>query len=381
MSAIDIKQLGLNTWGPEQMAKPENFNLVEILTYEFALTLNPGDTNVLYLTLTELLNKNQGQLNNQLLAKYQILAKQLGILSWINRKEDEIKDYLTSRLLFIFKRHLPLFGLIVSIIRWYRWEYANILQRYQSYLRENLEVIGLPGKNFIFNNKPGNPTIKNWLDDYIIFSGSPQNLSGLALIKYFSESQNVKLLNLEEINLLKKILRLYNILTNPFANSNFFQNPELFDNELAEAPEELTVNLGSEDTLKQATDLYQTTLVNLQQKYQFSRGREIYKNYTVSQLKDLLLSERKSPAIVLPILSLLAVKDGGLKILEIELASVLTVSTNPKFRFKEILNKLLLECGLTEVEAAVYVMHLAGLNKQLVGLTYIDLKTLTFKWR
>ncbi|MCX6785709.1 MAG: hypothetical protein NTZ18_02560 [Candidatus Komeilibacteria bacterium] len=391
MSAIDIQQLGLDAWGSAQMAKPENFNLVASLVDDFSLTLNPGDSYALYLVLDDLLKKYGASLAPKILTNYEVLHKKLGILSWLNMPDLAVKSYLTNNLLFIFKNQLPLLGLIAAQLRWDKDNFFNILANYRGYLRENTETIGQAGLPYNFSVKDNNPTVKNWLNDFIISSGSPKELDTLSFIKYFNENLNVKLLKKEENILLKKILKLYTILTSPLKNSAFYQEPYLFDDffetDLTLTPvnspvfSQSAVIKPTANDLAQIADLYQTNLTALQGKYQINQGILTYKDYQLNQLKDLLLAEMKNPKTALPVLMVIVAKEGGLKLLEAELPTLLVVGENSKNKLKEAIGKLLLGAGLTQGEAAVYLMHLAKSNNHLAGWAYADLKDLTFKLR
>lgn len=389
----------MDKWGPTEMAQPGNLDLLKELVVSFSMSLSQGDAGVLHSVLKDLMEKHGSKLNKDILAQYRLLLKEFGILSWVDRSEEEKKDYLTKDLLLIIKTPLPILALIDSQIRWRKWEYKEILQQNLNYISHNLELIGSLNKDYNFSAADNRPAIKNWIKDYIIFSDSPKGLDSLKLNKYFEENKNFKLLNNDDKKTLKRILKLYTILSNPFKHSSFFQTPGLFDFdfELAsalesagesavQAPAEAAddvINKGSrdDDNLKKIQNIYKFTLTELQKKYGIDESVKKYNNYELPKLVEILIAGIKDPKIVLSILSLIVKKDQQLDILTNQLAEKLKVTIKKQPGLKEIFMELLLGCGLSENDSAVYLLHLANYNKKLQGWAYGDLKTLTFKWR
>ncbi len=381
MSTIEIKQFGLDQWTAPELNSLEHLNFLEGLVLELSLTLNPGDSYALYLTLDSLLKQHGARLKAEYSARYQTALKKLGVLAWFNMSEETIKGYLTGSLIFILTTPLPIMSLIASQIRWYKWAYPEILGRYLGYLRENNELVGQVNLSYIFAAKDNRPSVKNWLNDFIIFSGSPKELNSLNFIKYFNESPNVKLLTKAEARILKRALKLYSILTSPFAHQNFFREPYLFDDyfetvlpDQPSASPTLPAVAGAavkpavkDNNLAKAEQLYHGAVASLADRYNISSGLKKYQNLNLNQLTELLKEAPADPAVVLPTLSLIAQKDKSLNLAGKDL--------------KKFFKAALSAAGLAENESAVFLMQLARANKKLVGLTYLDVKTLTFKWR
>src|SRR3989338_759859 len=206
MSDFSPKQLGIDKWTTAEMAKAENLALLKNLVEDYSAVLNQGDCQVFFLALSELLLKNQSGLEPKIMAEYNNLIKFFGILSWHSRSEEERKSYLTKDLILILSKPLPIMALVSEEIFWYKWLYREILDRYLSYLNQNNEQLG--GQNTGFNfSGAGKPSVKNWLKDYIIFSGSPKQLNALNFMEYFNQTKNVKLLKPEELKTLKRLLK------------------------------------------------------------------------------------------------------------------------------------------------------------------------------
>lgn len=85
-------------------------------------------------------------------------------------------------------------------------------------LVENVEKI--TNKSIIIDDRPTSPTISNWIKDFLKFHGA-DIFNDLILIQYLNRGENVKLLNVEEKEILKKVLKTYR-------NLNFF--PESLEN-------------------------------------------------------------------------------------------------------------------------------------------------------
>lgn len=73
-------------------------------------------------------------------------------------------------------------------------------------LFENQET--LTSGYIIIDDREVSPTISNWLKDFIKINGS-EMFDELKMAEYLSSSPNAKKLNIEEKNLLRKLLRLY----------------------------------------------------------------------------------------------------------------------------------------------------------------------------
>lgn len=91
MSTVDIKELGVDSWGQNELSSPFNVSLIEELVSDFSLTLAPGDSYSLYLAIGNLLEKYGGNLNNTARSRYQLCQKKLSILAWYNQPKDVIK--------------------------------------------------------------------------------------------------------------------------------------------------------------------------------------------------------------------------------------------------------------------------------------------------
>jgi hypothetical protein len=402
MSIFNARQLGLDKWTAKEMANLDNIRELESLADDFSLTVSPGDCNVLFGILKSLIEKNGSGLDRKILNQYLILIKKFGILSLPNRSEEEIKEYFTKDILFIIKNKLPIMTLIKLILNWDKWEIRVILDSYMTYLRANEEQLGSSDKPYKFSETQNNyPSIKNWLKDYLIFSGSPEGLNTLNLIQYFKESENVKLLTREEVKILNIILKLYSIFSNPFKFSNYFHQPETFDFiirgeemeaespfsekievERVEAVTAKAVSNKSKEKLTKVNQLYQQKLGQLQQKFKINQGLIKYKNKSLNELIEQIETVYNQPEEFLPLLTIIISKDHSLK--ELEKSSLIQKIFSKNSRpigFREAIKKLLINAGLSEEEAAVFLIYLAKANQELTGLAYIDLNDLQVKWR
>jgi hypothetical protein len=318
------------------------------------------------------------------------LIKIFGILSWHNREETEIKEYFVKDLLFIIKKPLPIMALVAEEILWYKWRFMGILVNYMSYMEENVELLGSADKSFNFPNQEIRPLVKNWLRDYVIFSGSPKELNSLNFLEYFSQNNNVKLLNQEDLRILKRILKLYSIFSSPLKNSNFFQQPYLFDDyfETGESPAAMSAAeiLKSADSLAEPaqanvsaadnpltgiTQKYNEILGQLQKDYEINRGLTSYKDRSLAELFELIKNNPAEAKIVLPALTIIVDRDNNFE----EMIKVYRSGGN----FIGPIKNILLTAALPEEQAAVYLIHLAKFNQKLLGYAYGDLKQKRFK--
>jgi len=233
MSIINIEELHIKDWQIQDLKNINNFNFIKSLVDDFCMTLNPGDSFLLFKVLTEVLNKFNSQLKREdleLFNKYQKEFKKLKILSLIDCDLDYIKEILTNDLLFIFQYNIPILTLLMSYTRWRKENFFINLASYIEFLRLNEEKLGFDNGEYPFNEENVKPRIRDWINSYIIFtSGRPSKMNGLSITEFISNNQDVKKLNKNNRFILERILKLFNIFASPDNYRIYYQQPYLFD--------------------------------------------------------------------------------------------------------------------------------------------------------
>lgn len=272
-----------------------------------------------------------------------------------------------------------------------KWEYHLTLTAYSDYMLENGEILGPSDQLLKLGNRGNKPLIKNWLHDFTVFCGSIDDLNNLNYLKYLNESHNVKLLSSEELKILKRLLKLYSVISNPFEHQGFFQNSDLFDFYFeAEAPAEDQTPAAAEDRLAGIKEYYHQELKKLRLKYSLIAGQQKYAGYNLSQLINLLRGNLKSPKDLLSIMAALNQQVVVDKILEsnqfitdlyYQQAYVDFKARPTNFNLAYLYRTIFKQANFLEQESAIFMQYLSSLNKNLIGAVYADLKSKIFKWQ
>ena len=81
-------------------------------------------------------------------------------------------------------------------------------------LKENRQLLGAKSIT-VDQNGSTEPTIKNWLRDYDLFTARPISRTALNVVTYLNQSSNVRLLDKSNRDILHSILMVYNYLRLP----------------------------------------------------------------------------------------------------------------------------------------------------------------------
>ena len=131
---------------------------------------------------------------------------------------------------------------------------------------------------------------------------------------------------------------------------------------------------------------YENNLAWLKEKYELANSLPVYANKHAAELVKAITDSPQDPKIVLQALIALNEKDPSLDSLQNSaLAKRIKqgefYSLIKGFQERPLLRQVLDICELSADESAIFVMYLAQTNKNLMGLSYADLKDDTFKWR
>ena len=242
MSGSRMEELKIDSWQITDFLDSNNLKFIKTFVDDFIISLEPGDSYLLYKLLKEVFDKNDSKLKKQnlnLYNKYHVELKKLEVLSIINFSLDQIKNILKDNLLFIFKNKLPILTLLVSYTRWLKEDFYINISAFTGSIRENEEKLGSENVSYSVNKGRSVPLIKDWVNDYIIFTeGRPSRMNGLGLSGYISNNEDVKKLNSEDQTTLKRIIKLFNIFANPENYGNYYKQPYIFDvNEVSDDEE------------------------------------------------------------------------------------------------------------------------------------------------
>jgi len=124
-----------------------------------------------------------------------------------------ILDLFKNYLIFAIESQVEIKVKLESLFSWYHyaiidWENLRIL--ILKAFKENEEQIG--GGKIKLQQEEREPTIKNWLNDYIIFSASNKDSKTLDRTVYLSQSANTQKMKPKEKEILIKALELYDYL-------------------------------------------------------------------------------------------------------------------------------------------------------------------------
>jgi len=245
-------------------------------------------------------------------------------------------------------------------------------------VKANQEKIG--DGSITVNGQLVEPTIANWIMDF-----EANNLiiaSNTARAQYFNNSKNYQQQQEQDKNLLIQLLDAYSKIKN-FAQYFVKEDPENWH---------IIPPLANEDELRKKEKIdevknhYDEDIKWLKEKYHLEANLAKYQNLTVQELLATLDKEPRNPEVVLPVLQVLSEKDQTLQSLA---ASNLAARIKNNefypglkgFKDRLLLRQILDICELSADESALFVMYLAAANKNLMGLSYADLKENAFKWR
>ncbi len=181
--------------------------------------------NILRLNLEESLRKFGSGLNQDLAKKYLEFLVKIGFVQLSLLSDEKAIDLFRKHFLVIIKTSIKweinlenklrakVFG--ISNI----WKRDPFLKNIREALKENIEILGDSQIIIGSNNKPKEPSVRNWLADYDNLIGAGEH-GELDISNYLFKSKNVRILSFEDKMILKKILRLYEKLKLDMAHPN-----------------------------------------------------------------------------------------------------------------------------------------------------------------
>lgn len=183
------------------------------LRYENGMPGNETvEINKIRLNLKEKLRKGYGQVKKDYYKQYQLHLVEMSYVLLLLLGRIEVLD--------LFKKHflkVMIIGLANNIkvddkLKSYVFTINNDAekQRFVDDIRENIkennEILG--NKRINVNGESSKSTIKNWLKDYDKVVGAGEH-GELDISNYLFKTENAKILNSDDKNILKEILRLY----------------------------------------------------------------------------------------------------------------------------------------------------------------------------
>jgi len=265
-----------------------------------------------------------------------------------------------------------------SVIENLFMEGASFQEEVVKALQANQQLVST--QPIMVNGQEVQPTIGNWLADFK--ANNLIDASNAVKIQYFNNSKNFRSLSESDKNLITRLLEIYRRIENyqqflaKIDTENWHIIPPLPNEDELRKKEKI-------DDLK---DHYAEDLKWLKEKYNLTAGETKYQSLTVQELLAVLDKEPQNPEVVLPVLQVLNEKDATLQSLN-NLNLVSRIKNGEfypglkGFQDKPLFRQILDIAELAADESALFVMHLAGINKNLMGLAYADLKENSFKWR
>lgn len=289
------------------------------------------------------------------------------------------------------------------LVEYLLMEGRDFLIALEESVKSNRQLIG--NQNIEIKGQVVPPTIANWLEDFIAF-GLLKGGDNFDKINYFNRSKNFLSLNEADKGLIAKLLDLcWRLFCYPQSFSKLgldewyiipynFAGPRLktapaapIDDEEDEEEDDETDEEDEEETtaikkpaqtrfLPQPERLgwikqrFEEILVKLEQQYSFQKNLVKYRPLNIRQLAEEIKRDAGNPVVVLPALLALGKQPNSLKAIK-NLAGF--------NREQNALADCLKKAGLTENEAAVFIIYLAKFNAELAGFAYADLKTRGFK--
>jgi len=405
-----MEELKIDSWQITDFLDSNNLKFIKTFVDDFIISLEPGDSYLLYKLLKEVFDKNDSKLKKQnlnLYNKYHVELKKLEVLSIINFSLDQIKNILKDNLLFIFKNKLPILTLLVSYTRWLKEDFYINISAFTGSIRENEEKLGSENVSYSVNKGRSVPLIKDWVNDYIIFTeGRPSRMNGLGLSGYISNNEDVKKLNSEDQTTLKRIIKLFNIFANPENYGNYYKQPYIFDvnevsddEETTELQDEFGKDLDKEKNKNEFLDSYNKIISEY---FANIESKTIFDDSEIINRLDRAISEKDIKLVMNLLFNL--IENSKFSLLEkvsifntwqVEFikgfAGLDTLSLSNKDQ-RIILHGQFLKMlfdknfSLKNHDSVIIMIHLANILKKhneekYLSLTFADLKDNNFYWR
>ena len=188
------------------LPKEEGLNLISYLVEEAFESLSAGDAYRLVNGLSAALKLVN--LPPQIRSVYDHHVLVLKYTCFHMLEPEEQKELLSKHLIFAFKNEIDVQNRIHFVFfPFFDKAQITTLNLLLRAINENSEVLG-KGNITLPGGRSAVSTIGNWIIDYKSSSISPKQGS-LSVITYLTKSENIKILNKDESELLKNILLLY----------------------------------------------------------------------------------------------------------------------------------------------------------------------------
>ena len=314
----------------------------------------------------------------ELLGNHLLIIKDLS-LKLINLREEirgflvgiinyEDRDVLKLKIREVLLKNQEILDIqapVKTIGDWLRNISVQVGQGIADNLRENEYYI--KDNNFIRLKQEDQEFLKNIIKVYKYCWFSSQTAEGL--------DEAIDIIN-EDSNL--KVLEFGQLIDVPPLDPDTVKIIDLFTASSGGAqPQPAVKEDDAGRKIKEIETIYKEKLAGIQKKYNINQGILKHQAKTVSELVKFLEDPLLKREELLSVLSLLIDKDKDLKFLE----RSKSVTASSALDIKNVVKNLLTRVGLTEEESAVFASYLAGINRKFMGMSYLDVKTKTFKWR
>ena len=171
------------------------------------------------MTLTNALKPFDNILRQESPALYQDYQKIITYLQFLALpadSADELEKIFAANILFAFDWGVAIEDQIIFVFSYFALQtdaIAKIQIPALRGLKTNKEKLG--SKDIMVDNKPLPPYISHWLKDYDYFSGGFASERVIEEVAYLNQSANVRLLNTDEKEILRQVIRVYNLLRFP----------------------------------------------------------------------------------------------------------------------------------------------------------------------
>lgn len=212
---MQLKQITIENFQDltlEMLSNSDYFPQIEQIIYDAEAGGSPDEARDVLTHLYSLIEKSANR--EALATKYLHCLVALRLISLIRFRDEEKRRFLSENLKSLFSQD------IADVFHWIRFLYAYydyhkdvcepINHKFIEAVENSLDLIG--SKDIYIDNKSVKPFIKNWIYDYRAFKTPVAKRGATEQTLYINQSANVRSLNPQERDLLRRILKFYDWL-------------------------------------------------------------------------------------------------------------------------------------------------------------------------
>lgn len=211
---LTIKNLTIN-----KLKNPQEFEEFKQMVLDFMRLDNIDEGRDLY---EKLQREVPYEKVKELPAEYEEYIKILKLVILSTLSDKDAVNAIENELVYAFKKGIDIVSKLDSLYILFADDY-NDFQLHKSLARAlgtNKETIGT--KKILIKGEDDlvRPTVENWIRDFSSSLDSGKSANYIDEAEYFSKNININKLTKDEVEILKKVIRLYNYLKNPIKINN-----------------------------------------------------------------------------------------------------------------------------------------------------------------